>query len=734
MTLRQFFQQLREVRYRADGAPVLQTVAEAVVHELSTEIRAVPGTQPLKQAKNTLVLSVNQEDAADCSPCCLFRIEESGGAFLGSSFPSGLFALWRLVAEEWMEKDVEEFGKGVTLRPGISWLRNLNDHLVGSLRCGRGFDREEYFCQLARGGFTHVSINGLGVNRPFETGPPGDVYWWFYDYSPDLDQFFDSTLLRGYYPADYLNANRQFLRENAALALKYGLTPGLHINSPRSMPEAFWERYSFLRGARIDHPRESFRPRYTLAMAHPVVQSHYRELITSAMREIPEIGFIHVWTNDSGAGFEFVSSLYAGRNGGPYLIREWKDDEEIARAAARNVMTYYRLLRDEARRVNPQFRLICDLGPFHAERKFIIPELDDGIDAGAFGYFEKSVTPEEAVALRDAGVQVHRKLDLTEANIIGAPYPRLVYEQLSSAVSGNTIGVLTNATPASLAPFDINGEVIRAVQLHRDVAIETILTETATRWVGSEHADRLVSVWNRADEAVRNFPAGIPYSTFAFPWFRLWVRPFVPDIGAIPEAERAYYERFLLATFNNPTRVDLNNDMMWNFLTVDEAAAKVTQVDRDVLPPLEAAIGLCSRAAMEVSSDKARIAFIDQAYRLTALRCFCTTLRNTAAWIESVHGYLQSGDVDTKGVYREKLHASMALEISNTESMLKLWRESSIEFIPVSREGETLHIYGENFDTLLEEKIRLMRLHADDEPYIDPDFMWHLPEESEATR
>ncbi|MDH3253179.1 MAG: hypothetical protein OEM41_10335, partial [Ignavibacteria bacterium] len=447
MTLRQFLEQLREVRYGEHSAPVCRTIAEAVVHELAGGARAVVAEVPSRAVKKALVLTVDHELAAEGSHCSFFRVDAAGGAHLRSSSASGLFALWRIVAEEWLERDVEEFRKDVTVRPRIPWLRNLNDHLVGSLRRARGFEREEYFRQLARGGFTHVSINGLGVSRPFETGPPGDVYWWFYDYSPDLDQYFDSSLLRGYYPAEYLNANRQFLQDNAALALKYGLTPGLHINSPRSMPEAFWEHYGFLRGARIDHPRESFLPRYTLAMAHPVVQAHYRELIASAMREIPEIGFIHIWTNDSGAGFEFVSSLYAGRNGGPYLIREWKDDEEIARAAARNVMTYYRLLRDEARQVNPQFRLICDLGPFHAERKFIIPELGNGIDAGAFGYFEKTVTSEEAVALRDAGVHVHRKLDLTEANVIGAPYPRLVHELLSSAVSGNTIGVLTNVTP-----------------------------------------------------------------------------------------------------------------------------------------------------------------------------------------------------------------------------------------------------------------------------------------------
>jgi hypothetical protein len=47
--------------------------------------------------------------------------------------------------------------------------------------------------------------------------------------------------------------------------------------------------------------------------------------------------------------------------------------------------------------------------------------------------------------------------------------------------------------------------------------------------------------------------------------------------------------------------------------------------------------------------------------------------------------------------------------------------------MPVDVSGETLHSYGTNFGELLENKIRLMELHADDEPYIDPDFMWRMP-------
>jgi hypothetical protein len=357
---------------------------------------------------------------------------------------------------------------------------------------------------LAEQGFTHVAVNGLAADRPHESGPPGDVYSWFYDYSPDLDQFVSSSLLEGCYPKDYLKANLELLQATAALAVKHGLVPGLHINSPRSMPDEFWARYPFLRGARIDHPRESFRPRYTLAMAHPAVQQHYRELLRNLMSAVPQLGFIHIWTNDSGSGFEFVTSLYAGRNGGPYLIREWKKDDEIAQTAAENVLTYYRLLRDEARRVNPQCRVVCDLGSFYAERKYIAPGLGDGLDAGAFGSFEGSESQQERDLLKQVGALVHHKLDLADNNVLGVPYPSLVYERLQQAFKSGTKCLLANVTPRSLAPYDVNGEVVRSVQMDPGTALGEILTSAARQWVADSLVQDLVKLWMLSDAAVRH--------------------------------------------------------------------------------------------------------------------------------------------------------------------------------------------------------------------------------------
>lgn len=729
----------RLIAYPAKGRPVDQTVAESIANELAPNAEIVAlGKTERHRDPGTLTVSLLGDDISRQvlgrvrerweEPRAAFRLTADSSGALVASHPHLLYPLFCMIKEDWLDEDVRKFINSRTVKPTFLWLRNLNDFFVGSLRKARHFEPEEFVKQLARQGFSHITINGLGVDRPFESGPPGDVYSWFYDYSPDLDQFVDSRLIKGYYPSEYLQTNLNFLKRNAELAIKYGLIPGLHINSPRSMPEEFWSRYGFLRGARIDHPRESFRPRYTLAMAHPAVQQHYRELIQKIMAEVPEIGFIHLWTNDSGSGFEFTTSLYAGRNGGPYLIREWKTEDEIARKAAENVLNYFRLLRDEARKVKPDFRFIADLNPFHVERKHVIPGLGNGIDAGAFGSSEVTTDKKEEKELKEVGALTHVKLDITDNNVLGVPYPKFVYERLKSAASQGKRWILTNTAPRSLAPYDINGEVLRAFHLQRKKPLKDILRETAQRWVGTHYFRTLMDVWELTDSAVRNYPPGIPYSTFAFPWFRLWVRPYVPNIDAIPESEREYYEKFLLATFNNPTRVDLNNDMLWNFLTVIEAGENKEAVDTRVLPPLNKAIAKLVEvlSALPPSAQQRKV-FQDLHDRLLALRCYYTTMRNTAAWIETVHGYREARTSKEERQYRVKVWEVVVNELQNAKALLRLWEESTTALMPVSTVGETLHIYAENFGELVRRKVELMRKHMNDEPYIDPNYMWQMP-------
>jgi hypothetical protein len=721
--LRDILLHIRTIGIPAGGPEVARTVAGEIRAGVARDAAVV--TDPAAGA-GTLRLLLGTAPGTPTDGAWMFcRIDADGGGLLAASHPRHLYALVRLLLEEWLDEDARLFAHGRTLRPAIPWFRAHSDFLVGSLRFTRSLDRAGAVRDFARAGFTHLTINGLGVPAPFESGPPGDVYSCFYDYSPDLDQFVTSPLTADTFPAAYREANLRFLRDLAAEARRYGLVPGLHVNSPRSMPESFWERHPHLRGPRIDHPRESFRPRYAMTVAHPAVRDHYRAMLEGLLHEVPELGFLQLWTNDSGAGFEFVSTLYAGRNGGPYLLREWKDPGSIERAAAENVLRFLHLLRDTGRRARPEFRVICDLGPFSAERHFLLPGFGNGLDAGEFAFFEDAATAADLEQIRAGGSWVHEKVEFAGTNVLGLPFPSVAAERLRAIRDRGGVAVLAAVTPASLSPFDINREVIRDIQLGVTDSADASVKRWAHTWAGPALAAELTALWSLSDHAVRAYPDGIPMSTVGFPWFRLWIRPFVPDIDAIPEKERRYYEEYLLATFNNPARVDLNNDMLWNFLTPREAGEKRVHIDQSVLPHFDDARARCE-AVLQRTAGSTPPVFADLLARLRAGRCFFATMRNTMAWTESVHGFLRATSADERDRCRTLCRAMIDHELANTRDLLDLLRTSTVEVIPIATTGESLHAYGLTMPVHLERKIALMERHRNDEPRIDPEYMWKM--------
>jgi len=314
--------------------------------------------------------------------------------------------------------------------------------------------------------------------------------------------------------------------------------------------------------------------------------------------------------------------------------------------------------------------------------------------------------------------------------LIGVPYPWLTYEKLNAMASlgVNYLAHLGGINPPTIAPWSVNHEVGRAFQFNRALDIDATVKEIARRWVGSEHADELVQAWRLTEEAIRAYPIPVMlYSIYGFVWFRLWVRPLVPNIEAIPEEARAYYERFMLTTPHNPTRVDLMKDVLFELTTPDRCLKAVERMDTHLWPPLDQAIGLLTTAIGELPEESAtRAVFFDQRERLRALRCWFRTQRNVAAWIAGVHGYLEAKDENTKRARRELLRDMIHQEIENTRELLELWETTPVEFMAVSSVGETTFIYGENIGDLLRTKIELMTARQDDEPYIDPDFMWRL--------
>ncbi|MDH7516113.1 MAG: hypothetical protein QHI48_09595 [Bacteroidota bacterium] len=755
-SIRDILQDAERIVFDPNGPLVLNTVAEELRARFCRN--AVFADEP--REGRSLVLRIGAPPGKSVPKTrhglwMRIRSEGGGNLFFEASSPHLLYFLSTIVTEDFLSRDASEFGEGRLLEPAFPILRPSFDLFLTQWgRVQKGRNPEEIVRTTAACGFSHIEVNGLAAPEPLEEGVPGEVYPRFYTYCPALDQFATSRLNRGAYPEEAIRANRENLKALAELARKYGLSAALTCFEPRSVPDALLSRYPMLRGARVDHPLRSFKPRYNLSTAHPVVLEHYAEMVESLLSEVPSIDMLAVWSNDSGAGFEYTNSLYVGRNGGGYVIREWKGDTEIAEAAARNIVRFLRVLRDAGRRVNPRFRTILRLEPFWTEMEFLREGFEDGIEVEVSSLLTQGwrlaythpryeevreihltalhhrFLPEERPkidALRDRGSNAHvffaPGVYGNHEPLPGIPFPRLLFEKLKdlAACDVDALACLGGVTPPSLAPYDINRRVLRAFQADPAMDLESVLNAAASEWVG-RHAPTLRAIWDDVDEAVRSFPVPIWIFSSWGVWFRLFVRPLVPDIEAIPEGERAYYEEHLLATAHNRARIDLRMDVGFDLLDPSHARWCVAVMDRDLFPTLDRAVVSAKALSAECDAPAAT----DTRDRLVALRCWYRNQRNAAAWVAGVHGFLEAENdlarEDCRRVLRDMVHD----EIRNTRTLLDLWNTSGTNWIMLSAHGESTFMYADNFGELLERKIRLMEGRENDTPRVDPDFQWRV--------
>jgi len=773
MKVCEILQQVKQVRIPKKGYPVEETVAEEMerLNGLATDFKKVDNSE-IKSEKGVMYVAVasrqirerlplKEIDIASDREWLLINVDQNQCLWLLSSKPCFLYTAFSFLVENLAEHDISDLQPWV--RPiSFSTEKSTFDlFLTQYARLLRDLDREKYIREYSRLGFSHIEVNALAFPFPYEKGIKGEFYPDFYTYCPALDQFVSSRLNQGIYPQEYLYANLERLKENSRLALKFGLVPGLLCFEPRSVPETLFKKYPQLRGARVDHPFRSFKPRYNLSIVHPVVQKHYAELLTNLMTEVPELGFLTIWSNDSGAGFEHTKSLYVGRNGGPYLIREWKDDEEIAHAAASNIIQFFRLLRDAGSRINPEFRVITRLESFYGENHYLWPQLQDRIDVEANSLlakgWESNYPHPQYPDVEVLGSAFHNtlhdreKAPLTELvsrssrcyfyhsfgshtnheALLGIPFPWLTYQKLQAA---SRLGIFTLAHvggihPPDKVPYAVNQEIFRLFQLDSSLDIDAAVSATARKYAGKKYADDLVKGWQFVEQAIRSFLPLSIYTHYGVVWQRLLVRPLVPDIDRIPEEERAYYERFMCTSVHNPNKVDLARDVLFDLLSKEYAQKAFTRIDENVWEPLGSAIDLFkmkwNEAVNSEDVEAARV-FEDQYYRMKALQCLYMTLRNTAVWIYAVHEYLDSKNPGSRADCRRLLDTMMKREIQNCRELIKLWEKARIEWMIVSGSEETAFIHGENFPHLLDKKIALMERHRNDEPYIDPGYMFRL--------
>ena len=699
------------------------------------------------------------------------RIAGDGTGEICATHGSFLFAAVRLLANNPGDLTREKLAAGILLPATFGWHRPHWDACYTQYwRSARNFDPERYVAALAEAGFTHCEVNGLQAHMPYEDLVPWEYYPQFYTYAPGFNHFVDTDLTRGIWPAHYLDANLAHLVKLAGLGRKYGLKPGVCMFEPRTMPERFFTKYPTLRGARVDHPFRSRLPRYTMAQDHPIVQRHYREALQRLMRSVPDLSYMSVWTNDSGAGFEHTASLYVGRNGGPYMIREWRNHDKIAQAAGQSIGRYLRNLRTAGAEINPEFDVILRIEPFKVEQDYIKSELGghvtwEGPSMLVRGYhvpyvhpkypenqgiagslFHTTMEPREREVLaqsREQGVNpvLHYSASsvMNHEPLLGTPYPHLLHKKLMAVreTGLDRISCLGGLTNPALAPYWPNPAILQAVQFFPDKPVEKVLADFATRLVGGRNAADLVGAWKDFEDALICQPLVGLYCAFGFCWQRTWDRPFVPDIEAVPAAERDYYERHGCFQNNNPGLNDLGKDVLFDLITRESGAKMAADMDREVLPRLRALVARLATLAQTPqiqapgaprsnSADDVRVAnvFGDLRDRVSAYLHWVTSLRNVCAWCECVYGYIDAKDDAARDASEKKLQSAIDLELENVRGLIQLLETTPNEVLVLSGAGNNTFLYGEDLVANLRTKIRLTEKYRNAKPRIDRDIYW----------
>jgi hypothetical protein len=414
---------------------------------------------------------------------------------------------------------------------------------------------------LARIGTTHVMVNHAPLSV-YEVMEPTNSYMRFTTHGPTADKFVESDLSRGTWHPSVLAQNREYLQMQAEEAKRAGLRAFVRCVEPCLMPEEFFRRHPRLRGPRVDNPVCSSEPRFAMCTAMPEVQEHYRQVAQRLLELCPLIDEMHIFTNDSGAGFCYSQFLYAGPNGAGHCKHLSAGDHARLFCAA---------LLEGGRRVNPDFRVVMTSGLAPAEKDVLLTGAPAGVASAIYGAFAWGGGLEARWQNLAEGPAIHRDPALrrraqdwaladmraraqavtAKGGLAYACYNPDYYSGPSDvAAPWQThrclmtyldLGVKSLIGGAWTDPWHANSAIYRRVRDCGTEDTEAAVLALATEWVGEAFAPRLIEAWRQTElsDVEAPMPADHGHSWWCEP--TIASHPIVPDDGRLGPKDLDYY-------------------------------------------------------------------------------------------------------------------------------------------------------------------------------------------------
>lgn len=469
---------------------------------------------------------------------------------------------------------------------------------------------EAHAAQLKRRGVTHVMVNEAVVSIPWAMDPENS-YLRFTTYGHSLDKFVSSSWNVGIYHEPLLERNRQLLLQQATLARKYGFRCAMRCVEMTLMPESFFRRHPSLRGPRVDNPACSTTPVFALCPMVPEIQDHYRQMLRKMLELVPDLDEMHIFTNDSGAGFCYSEHLYSGPNGPVHCHKV---------PTGKQAQTFARVLVEAGQPLNPAFRVVMTSGLMPREQRDFVEGAPAGVAAAVYGAFAWGGGLEDRWGTMAVGPKVfadpaeRRKVrEWAQADYAARVEPMTrngcpVYACYNSDYySGDDprpyetheiICTLLRLGVANIigggpgwTPYSANTAIIRRALTHGVEPTEVAVAALAAEWVGPTLAPRLCAAWRLTDHVAREWPmsASGGHALALQPLIRNL--PIVPDENLLAPDALNY---FMTPVLKDEQRMKSHQGGVWRTLHFpqDLILAYARQYETVVFPEYEQALGI----------------------------------------------------------------------------------------------------------------------------------------------
>jgi hypothetical protein len=579
---------------------------------------------------------------------------------------------------------------------------------------------------LKRKGATHVMINQAVCSIPWAMDPENS-YLRFTTYGHTPDKFVTSTYNVGIYHHGLLEANRGLLLQGAKLAKENGLRCAIRCVEPTLMPETFYKRHPAMRGPRVDNPACSTTPYYSMCPMVPEVQDHYRQLIRNLLKLVPEIDELHVFTNDSGAGFCYSNHLYAGANG-PYHCK--------AVPSAKQAQVFARVLMEAGREINPDFRVVMTSGLSPAEKEEFLHGVPQGVASSVYGAFAwggglewrwgtQAVGPkihtdpaerQRTLAWQEADYEARIRQVQAQGGLVYVSYnsdyytgddPRpyethgIINKFLNWGVK-NIIGGAPGGTP-----YSVNTAVIRRAMEVGPEPSEKAVRAIAEGWVGPAMADALCEVWKLTDHVAREQP--VPPGGHALALQPLIKHmPIVPDEGKLGPADLDY---FLTPVLKDEQKMKSQQGGVWRCLNfgMENRAGYLRQFNTVVFPEYAKALALLDGLLAKPSLSKEQTDCLKE--QRAVIRDYQLGYQHILYWLMAACHRIAGGKIpnDVPSLAQIIQSAIEVAEVADREAgrdpaanpriaLMKAHKNDPVKKVDLSEFPLTLHLGCEGWD------------------------------------